>query len=417
MKITIHRGCAEIGGTCVEISDDGRSILLDLGLPLDKDALPTDVTALHPDAVLVSHPHQDHFGLIETLGGNVPVYLGQLSHDLIDAPRLFREDVAPVDWNIKHIDAWDKFDVAGFTVTPYLVDHSTPEAFAFLIEKNGERIFYSGDFRGHGRKNILFKKLLKRPPKNIDALIMEWTMIGRDNHEFPTETDVEKSIISFCKSHDGATFVVCSGQNVDRLVSAYRACLQTEKILVIDLYTAWVLEKVKRKSSRMPQMSWDKVRVSIPGYQYDRLKSENGKYRAFLDEAFKSRIKIEDIEAAPNLYLNLVRPSAVKYLRLFQSKGPINIIYSQWSGYLEDEFVKKGDWPVDMVALRDELAERFAYIHTSGHAVEEDLKALVDALKPKALIPVHTERGDAFEELFGSTVNLNDGEGYDLLHE
>jgi ribonuclease J len=34
MKLCIHRGTREIGGTCVEIESSGARILLDLGLPL-----------------------------------------------------------------------------------------------------------------------------------------------------------------------------------------------------------------------------------------------------------------------------------------------------------------------------------------------------------------------------------------------
>ena len=74
MKITIHRGSNEIGGTCIQLSTEQSTILLDLGLPLRKDSKELDVAALKPDAVLISHPHQDHFGLIEALDHNVPVY-------------------------------------------------------------------------------------------------------------------------------------------------------------------------------------------------------------------------------------------------------------------------------------------------------------------------------------------------------
>ena len=62
MKITIHRGCHEIGGSCVELVEGQHSLLLDIGLPLNPESEPIDVAALAPDAVLVSHPHMDHFG-------------------------------------------------------------------------------------------------------------------------------------------------------------------------------------------------------------------------------------------------------------------------------------------------------------------------------------------------------------------
>ena len=67
MRVCIHRGTKEIGGTCVEIESAGKRIVLDVGLRLDVIA-PDDV-ALHPISgfetpdpsllgVVISHPHQ-----------------------------------------------------------------------------------------------------------------------------------------------------------------------------------------------------------------------------------------------------------------------------------------------------------------------------------------------------------------------
>jgi ribonuclease J len=64
------------------------------------------------------------------------------------------------------------------------MDHSAPDAYAFEIECDGKRLFYSGDFRAHGRKAKLFKNLLKNPPKKIDVLIMEGTMMERRNIDY-----------------------------------------------------------------------------------------------------------------------------------------------------------------------------------------------------------------------------------------
>ena len=35
MKVRIHRGTREIGGTCIEVEAQGKRIALDVGLPLD----------------------------------------------------------------------------------------------------------------------------------------------------------------------------------------------------------------------------------------------------------------------------------------------------------------------------------------------------------------------------------------------
>lgn len=74
MRARIHRGAAEVGGGCVELDEDGKRLLLDLGLPLtaDADATPPlpDVAGLRDGddpsllGIVLSHTHPDHFGLI-----------------------------------------------------------------------------------------------------------------------------------------------------------------------------------------------------------------------------------------------------------------------------------------------------------------------------------------------------------------
>ena len=65
------------------------TILLDVGLPFSAASAIVDVSQLKVDAVLISHPHQDHFGLMNSLPPNTPVYMGRLGKNLIDATRVF----------------------------------------------------------------------------------------------------------------------------------------------------------------------------------------------------------------------------------------------------------------------------------------------------------------------------------------
>lgn len=86
-------------------------------------------------------------------------------------------------------------------------------------------------------------------------------------------------------------------------------------------------------------------------------------------------------------------------------------IWSQWDGYLRDEAGSGAK-------LRAALAERgvgLEVIHTSGHANIADLRRLVEALRPCALVPVHTFAGNRFAEHFGpSVVRRGDGEWWEV---
>ena len=175
MKILIHRGSNEIGGTCIQLSTNKTTILLDLGLPLSKTNKKINLSNIRPDAVLISHAHQDHFGLIDTIDPSIPVYIGETGRHLIDATRMLLGKELHNN-NFKYFKSWKSFQVGDFTIKPYLVDHSAIDAYAFLIEAEGKRVFYSGDFRAHGRKSILFDKIVHEPPKDIDLLFMEGTI-------------------------------------------------------------------------------------------------------------------------------------------------------------------------------------------------------------------------------------------------
>lgn len=62
-----------------------------------------------------------------------------------------------------------------FTVTPFLTDHSAVDAYILLIQVEGKRILYSGDFRVHGRKGALVSRFMSASPPAIDVLLLEGT--------------------------------------------------------------------------------------------------------------------------------------------------------------------------------------------------------------------------------------------------
>ena len=218
MQLAIHRGTKEIGGTVIELKADQTKILLDAGQPLSGNSRPVDIGALEPDAVLISHPHQDHYGLIDQLDPSVPVYMGELSKNLICAARKFSGQSLPKNTFI-HFAKRQPFQIGAFTITPSLVDHSAADAYGFLVEAEGKRIFYSGDFRASGHKSFLFDALLQELPSQIDLLLMEGTMMRRDSGRFPDEMSVRRKIEAVLESQQNITFLIASSQNIDRFLS------------------------------------------------------------------------------------------------------------------------------------------------------------------------------------------------------
>ena len=413
MKVTVHKGSHEIGGTCIQLSSGKTSILLDAGLPLSADSKPVDLSRLSVDALLVSHPHQDHFGLMASLPSGTPVYIGKLARSLIDATRVFLgEERFALDFH--EFSAWQPFTIGAFTITPYLVDHSATDAYAFLIEAEGKRLFYSGDLRSHGRKGILFENLVKRPIRDIDLLFLEGTMLHRNNDLFADETAVENLIFQTIRQQKNISFLLSSSQNIDRIVSAYRACKRSGKLLVIDIYTAWVLEQLRQITQNTPAMDWTEIRVFASHRQDERLKANPEYFGDFRKRLYLHRVKRDELHATPESFLYFGKMSSFHLIDEFKNDdAPVNVIYSQWLGYLDGNHADY--FGSDQIAAyRSDPAVNFVYAHTSGHAPVADLQRLAEALKPKMLVPIHSEHGEEFSQHFANVVTYNDGERWSL---
>lgn len=417
MKFTIHRGSHEIGGTCICISTETISILLDASLPLAANSQPLTEADLAADALIISHSHQDHCGLLDTIPSSMPVYIGKVAKALLNATRLFLGHPLLAN-DFRTIDAWLPFSVGDITITPCLMDHSATDAYGFIVEAEGKRLFYTGDFRGHGRKSVLFEKLLNKPPQNIGLMLMEGTMLQRDNSSFPDEKSVETEIANILRKQRNISFLISSSQNIDRIVSAYRACKSTGKTLVLDIYSAWVLEQVRQVSQGTPTIDWDSI-----GVVFDKRKSSvlfdpanRGMFGNFINQAVSNRIKGVELRTHPAKYLMLLKVSSASLIFKFAcEEEPTTVIYSQWQGYLAPKPEEAIHTQV-MRSIKDEVRPgvRYVYAHTSGHAPVEDLQRLVKAVKPRQLVPVHTEFPADYEFYFGNCLMVNDGTEYDL---
>jgi ribonuclease J len=342
MRVCIHRGTKQIGGTCVEIEASGSRIIVDLGLPLDAVeadlALVPQISGLREHdpsllAIVLSHGHRDHWGLVPKVRSDIPIVMGQAGERIMRAASNFVPDAFALKaW--KHLESGKPLQIGPFTITPHLVDHSAFDAYALEIEADGRRLFYSGDLRAHGRKGKLFELMLKKPPKNIDVMLMEGSSLGRlgDDEAFLTEKALERIFIDRFKTTPGMVLVVCSAQNIDRVVTIYRAAKRTGRTLIVDAYSAEVLKATGYDSIPKPVRGWRDVAVFIPQAQRVHLKRKGiarivDSYRGF-------RLWPEQLaEHAPRSVM-LFRAWMLRDLERAKALSGARVIWSQWEGYL-----------------------------------------------------------------------------------
>ncbi len=421
MKITIHRGTHEIGGSCVEVQHENTRLIIDIGMPLvtsagerfdmqaysglsgqelvKKGILPNvaefykwDAENKPVDALLVSHAHFDHYGFASYLRKDIKFLLGEGTRMLMDISATFSGNDCKTE-NFETFESGKSFKVGSVTVTPYLADHSAFDAYSFLIEAGGKRILYTGDFREHGRKLGAFRRLTKIP-KRIDALLLEGTMVGRSGIQ-KSESDIEKDFCSLFKTCDNTALIAVSGQNIDRIVSIYRACKKSRRTLVIDPYVAHVLTELSRLSSLpYPSPQFPDIRVYFP-QRFCRWLSRNGKESLF--KRFGSyKISYNELSRKREHIAMLVRPSVIDFLNKMEGIDGTMLVWSQWEGYLKDNTPQ-------IKAILNFIEQRglqMQTIHSSGHATIDTMKTLTSALEPKLIIPIHTNFPERFSGIF-----------------
>lgn len=299
-----HRGTHEVGGTCIELRSQGKSLLLDIGKPLSETNPDVSYARDKYDAVLISHPHADHYGLMNVLDPGIPIYMGELTYQLILALEYFADQPMPSN-PIIQFKPWEWINIEGtpFMIFPYLMDHSSPEAFAFDVSDSEEHIFYTGDFRATGAKQKVFDRLEQNPPKNISKLIIEGTNINRDPGNYRTEEDVQTAFLEIFQRQKNISFVIGSSQNVDRIIRAHNAAMKAGKTLVTDFYTYWILSIVARESKAiLAAMKNIKVlrKGKISGSQFGRMSNYPEVFESFWERIFNEKRSLTEDDLLKN---------------------------------------------------------------------------------------------------------------------
>ena len=389
LRVRIHRGAAQVGGTCVELEAQGKRILLDLGMPLDAEEgevpLP-DVPGLGGDdpsllGIIVSHLHGDHCGLVPYASPELPLAMGPVAARILREAQFFTRRVALPAPRWPLIDR-QTFQVGPFRITPYQVEHSALDAFALLVEAEGRRIFYTGDFRAHGNDRDPWERLLHDPPREVHALLMEGTQIGGGREgDGPTEAMLRSTLARRFSEWPGLVLAAWSSQNLDRLCTFYEAAKQSGRALVVDLYTATLAQAAGLPG--LPALGEAGLRVY--------LRKNEG--RAILEaqdfgrtEAVKrARLYPEHFAERGRELVVMFRPSA---LWQFEQAGALDgalAIWSLWGGYLRNPLEQR------MQQVFAEHGVELERHHVSGHAYVRDLQRLVMAIRPQRVIPIHTE--------------------------
>lgn len=399
MKITIHRA-EQIGGQITRISTAKSNIIIDLGHNLpnkkeDKDVYDNDMAVAEItrgcSAILYTHYHGDHIGLFHHVPDDIPQYIGEVAKQVVcrkyeqlsrlknDAEKQKYQQALDVASKLYTFHERQVLRFGDITVTPYFVSHSAYDAYMFLIEAEGKRILHTGDFRGHG---YLSKGLLPTIQKyigQVDVLIIEGTMLARNDETIMTEAELSRKAAELMKEHK-YVFVHCSSTDMERLASfknATREMMPSRPLLadsyqrdILDIFSATAGEKSTcfKFGEVYTYGDWNgKLKKWMIENGFTMFVRSNGRFHSLLNKIFPL---------------------------LSEEEKPL-LIYSMWDGYIHRDDTKNEDY------IR--LQERFTNVvplHTSGHATKDVLCNICEQVNPRlAILPIHKEKDTDFSSI------------------
>ncbi len=377
MKLCIHRGTHQIGGISVEISTATTRILIDMGDELSLNpnfvSAPLDISGVtnrngRCDAVLFTHYHGDHTGQMLRIRPEIPIYTGALAKEIMRLSAEYgRKKNDALSERIKTMQTFipgKTVYIGDMQITPFCIDHSACDSYMFLIEADGKRLLYTGDFRLHGVRRNAMDKILDRRIGKVDVVVTEGTTASRADHVVVTEWDLQKRVKAYLQKYK-YVFVLCATTNLDRIFALARA-VPYGRYCICDAYQKTLVKAVADRWCNFSTF-----------YKMPKLTT----YGENLLPRFQKLGGLMFVRANKRF---------AHIIRQFDPAQSI-LLYSMWDGYR----TKPGSIIPDFLAL----TETWESLHTSGHATLGDLHHVIEKADPEVVIPMHTEAPQKMREL------------------
>lgn len=378
-------GIGEFGMNCMAVRYEDEMIVLDAGMGFpEESAYGVDVCIPNFDfleeyrdnitAIVLTHGHEDHLGALPYVlkKFNVPVYCSHFTAGLAESK--LQEHGLLGDTLMHRVEPRDVVDIGVFSVEFIRVSHSLIDCFSLAIKTPVGTIIHTGDYKVDETpvigEPIDLRSFRRYGQEGVLALLSDST-----NATVPGRTPSERAVIpafeeifaeargriivaAFASSIHRLQIVLDIAQQFNRKVCVLgRSMLKNVEIAdrlgYLDIPDGLLIPLNEAKQARDHE-----VVFLVTGSQ--------GESRAALSQMASQTYKGMTIDEGDTVVLSArIIPGNERLISRM-----IGMIYKRGANIIE---------------------EKRRLVHVSGHASQEDIRIMTEAVRPKFVVPIHGE--------------------------
>ncbi len=378
-------GLGEVGKNMVSIEYGRNIILVDAGM-MFPEANMLGVDYIIPDweylrerkdrlrAVLITHGHLDHIGALPHFlqEFDVPVYATRLTRGLIEI-KLRRERVLERT-KLHTYAAGDIVNIGPFSIEPYHVCHSIPDSVGLGITTPAGLIVHSGDFKFDPTPVDGWPtdaaKLAEFSDRGVLALLSDSTNADQPGAT-PSEAALDDALGQIMQEATGRVIIATFSSLISRVQQVVNVAQQQGRKIAI----------AGRSMIENTQMARELGYLRIPPDMLIGLDA--------IDKQPPEQVVImaTGSQGEPLAVLNRLATDSHRSLSI-QEGDTVLLSSHTIPGNEETTYAVINRL---FQAGADVIYGPQAQAHVSGHGSREDLKQLIETLRPRFFVPVHGE--------------------------
>jgi len=378
-------GLGEFGMNCMAIRWQDDIIVIDAGLMFPEEEL-LGVDIVVPDisyltenrekvrAIVLTHGHEDHIGGLPWILSelNVPVYGTEFTLALVEGK--LEEHRLLDNAELIEILPGRRFTIGPFSIMPIRVTHSLVDCVAFAIHTPVGTVVHTGDFKidlsSPDAKPFDLHAFAELGKQGVLCLLQDSTNVDRPGYT-PSERAVRPRLDEIFSQARKKLFFSCFSSSIHRIrIAMELAAAHGRKVAVVG-----------RSLDNSTEIAQDLGYLDLP----EGLIVNPGQIRDMADN--KVLVMISGTQGEPMSALSRAAVNNHKYAHI--AAGDTVVLSSRVIPGNEKSIYRMIDHLErrDAKVIHDDGTQ--GLIHVSGHGSQEELRLMINLLRPKFFVPIH----------------------------